>query len=454
MPKFAIRHAMDTSNIVQGVLSAKLDGTLVAYEPGTRERAPFIVAEALALGHPLGYVKAMMRNHTFEELACDPQTLAAIEAAEPPAPQPSRRGRSRRGAFSPEEMMSNGGAHHILADDSPLPAALTPPTSPTAPAGDLEPSWVLDRLVEVSRERRGSVEEFISAVHHVVDSLVTDDVLVVAFPLVVGRVGCPVWERFRYLVKGEWEGTLDVFDASSAEIAEALALPVDVVEQYPTAGVGAILIRTAEELGRTADSELPGLYTLLQAWLDTYELPGSGLRAYRVQPAGRERHFEDWLVQNLPVLSDHDYPVRLADPSRDGMPGRQVAVHGRRSIADLVGVLTADTPEMRKSDLLVVENKTTAVGPEVADQLARYVDLLRATTKRPVHGLVIADGLTVDAGRAIAERGFGYLSLAQIGYRDHLRASAAPTTWDPDGTAVAYPGGLLDGSFLEDPTTA
>jgi hypothetical protein len=71
-----------------------------------------------------------------------------------------------------------------------------------------------------------------------------------------------------------------------------------------------------------------------------------------------------------------------------------------------------------------------------------------------VHGLVIADGLTVDAGRAIAERGFGYLSLTQIGYRDHLRASAAPTTWDPDATAVAYPGSLLDGSFLEEPTRA
>lgn len=442
MPRFAIRHALDTSNTVRGVLSAKQDGTLVAYEPAQCAGTPFIVAEAFALGHPLGYVTAMMRNDTFEELACDPQILAAIEAAEPPAPRPRGR-RSRGGSVSPETVEAVDAGPAATAEASPA-AADQPPD-----ASALEPGWVLDQLGEVSGQPRDTVERFVSAVHHVVDALVTDDVLVVAFPLVVGRAGCPVWQRFRYLVKGDWNGSLDVFDASSAEIAEALSLPADLVERYPTAGTGAILIRTAELLGRTADFDLPGVFALLQAWLDTYELPGAGLRAYRVQPAGRERHFEDWLVQNLHVLADHGYPVRLADQGRDGIAARQVAVHGRRSIADLVCVLTEDTPEMREGDVLVVENKTTAVDVGVADQLARYVDLLRTSTARRVHGLVIADGLTVDAGRALAERGFGYLSLAQIGYRDHLRASAGLPTWDPDATAAAYPGTLLDDPFLE-----
>lgn len=62
-----------------------------------------------------------------------------------------------------------------------------------------------------------------------------------------------------------------------------------------------------------------------------------------------------------------------------------------------------------------------------------------ATTDRPIRGLLIADGLTVDAGRALVERGFGYLSLAAIGYRQHLRTLTQEPPFDPDATTVDYP---------------
>lgn len=266
--------------------------------------------------------------------------------------------------------------------------------------------------------------------------------MVIAYPLLVVRVGCPVWERFRYLVKGDWDGSLDVFDGPSDEVAHALTLPVSLVEQYPTAGYGTVLVRTANVLGFSSRGEQRALDRVLTAWVETYQWPNLEVRSYKVQPAGRESRFEEWLIQELGVLGEHGYPVRLAERNRDGMVGRQVAVDGRRSIADLICVVEQDTPEMHAGDLLVIENKATAVDSRAVDQLARYVDLLGASSHTAVHGLLIADGLTVDAGRALSERGFGYLSLSSLGYRDFLRTAAVGREWDRDTTSVAYPGVL------------
>ena len=302
-----------------------------------------------------------------------------------------------------------------------------------------EPAWVIEQVADRSGQTQDASREFILAAHHVVDSLVTDDYLVVAFPLIVGRAGCPVWERFRYVVKGEWPHSLDLFDGPREELAKALSLPESLLERYPTAGLGTILVDTADLLARTTDAEVRLLNEMLMAWIDTYQLEGPRLRSYQVQPAGRERAFEDWLIQHMDVLHGHGYSVRLADKDRDGVTGRQVPLDGRRSVADLVCVVKAPASELLDGDLLVVENKATAVDSRAVDQLARYVDLLGASTHIPVHGLLIADGLSVDAGRALSERGFGYLSLASVGYRDYLRSTPARRKWDGDATSVMYP---------------
>jgi hypothetical protein len=424
---------MDISGAVKGVLSVRDDGTLVAYDPQVADSVPFIVHEAFGLGHRFGYVTAMMRLHTFDELPSDEETLRVIETAGP-TPQPGQALNPQRGRIPRLGQLRAAHARPGAGADEDGTDGFACEWSP-------EPTWVVETLVQASGRERAEVDRFLSAAHHVVDDLVTDDVLVIAPPLVVGRVGCPVWERVRYLVKDEAEDPLAGFDGSAQEVAESLSLPVTLVERYPTAGLGTLALEIADLLGVSAEPELRSLYVLLEAWLDTYASADGSLRGYRVRPAGPERHFEDWLVQNLHVLAEYDYPVRLAEVDGDRVAGRQVPVHGRRSIADLVCVVTADTDVVSVDDLVVVENKTSMVDA-AADQLARYVDFLRASTGRSVRGLLIADGVTVDAGRALHEYGLGYLTLAAIGYRTFLRSRTGAPVWDPDETSAHYPGRL------------
>ena len=95
----------------------------------------------------------------------------------------------------------------------------------------------------------------------------------------------------------------------------------------------------------------------------------------------------------------------------DGVRGQQhMFVDGRR--ADLLLRFTADCEKGAADDWLVLENKTTAVGIGALDQLALSVDWLRAEC-RPgaVHGMLIADGLSLEVERGLRERSFDYQSM-------------------------------------------
>lgn len=55
------------------------------------------------------------------------------------------------------------------------------------------------------------------------------------------------------------------------------------------------------------------------------------------------------------------------------------------------------------------------------DRLMRCVyTLRRRIPTATVHGLLISDGRTVSLHRALAEQDFDYISLSELGYRDHL----------------------------------
>ena len=57
-----------------------------------------------------------------------------------------------------------------------------------------------------------------------------------------------------------------------------------------------------------------------------------------------------------------------------------------------------------------------------------------------VHGLLLADGISVNLRRGLLGRGFGYLSLSVLGYRDALRRdTSVPRERDADETSVPYP---------------
>lgn len=179
---------------------------------------------------------------------------------------------------------------------------------------------------------------------------------------------------------------------------------------------------------------------LYQTWIDTYELKRGGVRPYRVRPVGREDAFEGWLIENLDKLSEAGLPVRLATVEVDGIRGRQPQL-GRDSRADLVCRFTRDEGTFRRGDWLVVENKATAVGSPVATQLSRYVDwLTHRGGEGAVHGLLIADGMSVNLGRALKERDHLYVSLAGLGYRDVVRARPSRRrVLAPGPDSIGYP---------------
>ena len=127
----------------------------------------------------------------------------------------------------------------------------------------------------------------------------------------------------------------------------------------------------------------------------------------------------------------------------DGIRGQQhMFVDGRR--ADLLMRFTADCEKGAADDWLVVEAKTTAVGIGALDQLAMSVDWLRAES-RPgeVHGMLIADGLSLEVERGLRERRFAYHSTTALGYRRWVRFHS-PLQPEPtrDATSINYPQNL------------
>src|SRR5262249_26227089 len=61
--------------------------------------------------------------------------------------------------------------------------------------GMAESDKVINAVIEATGESYEKVSPFCSIAHETVDECVTDDISVVAPPLVIGRLGCPVLDR-------------------------------------------------------------------------------------------------------------------------------------------------------------------------------------------------------------------------------------------------------------------
>jgi hypothetical protein len=279
--------------------------------------------------------------------------------------------------------------------------------------------------------------------HEVVDECITDDISVVAPPLVIGRLGCPVLDRLLLrLGDGQWQLPESV-DVTESELAELLVLPIETVTRYPMIGRFGLLARCMDRL-MILDEDAELYLQMLDAWLATFAADAEAKPApYPVWSVPGRDAFEGWLLARLDVLHKLGFPVRLANEEMDEVRGQQhMYVDGRR--ADLLMRFTQDCEVAAANDWLVVENKTTAVGIGALDQLALSVDWLRAES-RPgtVHGLLIADGLSLEVERGLRERSFHYLSMTGLGYRKWVRQHS-PLVPDPsrDATSINYPTNL------------
>jgi hypothetical protein len=270
----------------------------------------------------------------------------------------------------------------------------------------------------------------------------------VAPPLVIGRLGCPVLDRLLLrLGDGQWQLPESV-DVTEAELAETLMLPIETISRYPMIGRFGLLARCMDRL-MIEDADAERYLKILDAWLATFAADAEGRPgAYAVWALPNRDAFEGWLLSRLDILHKLGFAVRLASEEMDGVRGQQhMFVDGRR--ADLLMRFTHDCEKGAADDWLVVENKTTAVGIGALDQLALSVDWLRAES-RPgvVHGMLIADGLSLEVERGLRERNFHYQSMTGIGYRRWVRMHS-PLHPEPtrDATTINYPQNLSVGTL-------
>jgi hypothetical protein len=192
------------------------------------------------------------------------------------------------------------------------------------------------------------------------------------------------------------------------------------------------------------DADAERYLNILDAWLAVFGPDAEGRPGpYHVWALPNRDAFEGWLLARLDILHKLGYPVRLASEGMDGIRGQQhMFVDGRR--ADLLLRFTQDCEKGAADDWLVVESKMTAVGIGALDQLALSVDWLRAEERRgAVHGMLIADGLSLEVERGLRERSFDYQSMTALGYRRWVRMHS-PIQPEParDATTINYPQNL------------
>lgn len=311
---------------------------------------------------------------------------------------------------------------------------------------------IINYLVRAVGVSAHDATAFVEVIHEVVEEQVTDDVSVIAPPLVVGRFGCPVLDRLMMRLQDPRWAMPESVDIAPGQLADLLRLPVDVVEAYPVIGKFGLLAKVLDRLS-IADEDAELYLRLLDTWLTTFADNGADSREFEVLPTGSREAFRGWLLDRFEILARYGYAARVADQYTDGLDGLTHSFDdGRRP--DLVARITDDGDAVRKGDWLVVQHKTTAVGHNAHDELASHVDWLRAELgddlgDAEVHGLLIADGASLLLERALRERAFGYVSLSAIGYRRWVRShTRVAVVGDPDATAIAYPATLRLGSLV------
>ena len=312
-----------------------------------------------------------------------------------------------------------------------------------------DPTKIINHLVRSLGVTAHQATAFIEVVQEIVEEHFTDDVSVLAPPLIVGRFGDPVLDRLAMRLEDPRWTLPESIDISPAELAAQLRLPVDVVEAYPIVGRFGILAKCLDRLS-VSDEDAELHLRMLDTWLGTFAEEGG--RDFEVLPTGSRGAFRGWLLDRFDMLSRYGYGARIATEFDDGLDGLAHSFDdGRRP--DLIARITDDGDTVRRGDWLVIQHKTTAVGHNAHDELAAHVDWLRAELGHrlggaEVHGLLIADGASLLLERALRERGFGYVSLSALGYRHWVRShTRVAVVGDPDATAIAYPATIRLGSL-------
>ncbi|WP_157559863.1 endonuclease NucS domain-containing protein [Nocardioides sp. Soil777] len=278
-----------------------------------------------------------------------------------------------------------------------------------------EEEHVIKQIATETGQSHEVVERVVAAIHDAIDYWLADDYVVVLAPFTLAYGDSPTR---RALVAAESDPPHDALHGDHLAIAKWLGLDFDDYVLNPVANRISLVAAIADRLD-SADEEIDRLWAVLEAWETTYEDPR---RVYQVSAAGREAKLEEWLVEHIAALRDHGFHLIVSH--------RQHVLPSRRR-PDLIARILSDDDEHRIGDWLVLELKATRAYPDALRQLDDYVTEVRehiATGVETVHGLLIADGINHADQDLRSDLGIAFLSLAQIGYRQHLieHRSASP----------------------------
>lgn len=159
-------------------------------------------------------------------------------------------------------------------------------------------------------------------------------------------------------------------------------------------------------------TEAKRLDDVMTAWRDHMRENGV---SYRVCPAGREADLDRWLEENIHVLG---FPLRVVSTQHR---------FGNNKRLDFLCEFVEAADPFEKGDLWVIENKVGVAGMTALGQLAEYVRLTKKEIAKPgqwVGGVLICDGTTVELPRELDAADLMFMTLTEIGYRDHLYREA------------------------------
>ncbi len=289
----------------------------------------------------------------------------------------------------------------------------------------VEPPWIVHELSSQWFLPATNVAERLADLHLVVDSWVTAGSFLLAPPLYLGAPDHPVFralaEHVRARHPDDRKGCFGYWDdvGNRNKVHELLQLPSYTLDAFPVRG-RMDLLNEVQRRWRFPHAERPHELLRLQRWLGTYGPDVAGTRrTYEVAPLGPVSSVEKWLMSGPGRLEPFGYAVTFS-PDAGRYVGAQVPLDARSTV-DLVGVATRPLGRMHPGDLVVVALAPTAVDVPALDRLMRHVYTLRRRVSGScVHGLLVADGATVALRGGLIDQGFDYVSLSELGYRDHL----------------------------------
>jgi hypothetical protein len=289
----------------------------------------------------------------------------------------------------------------------------------------VEPPWVVHELAAQWFLPATTVAERLADLHRVVDGWVTAGAFVLAPPLYLGPPDHPVFRALAEHVRGRhpddrptgfayWDDL-----ANRSKVEALLQLPSYTLDTFPVRG-RVDLLTELQRRWRFPTAERPHELVRLQHWLGSYGPDVAGTRRpYVVEPLGGVEPVERWLVDGSGRLEPFGYAVTFV-PSSGRYVGTRVSFD-ERSTADLVGRATRSLGHVSAGDLVVVGLAATCVDSPALDRLMQHVSTLRRRVSDVrVHGLLVSDGVTVTLRGGLLDLGFDYISLSELGYRDHL----------------------------------